>query len=155
MAADLLVELAFGETSDIYKALVIERQAVEFLTAYTNTNRDPSLLDIYCRIKDPSLVEAVGQALDEAAAKFRETRVAARQLEDLKSRLRYSFLMDLETPESVARIVARPISLAGHLDQLEARYAAYEAVSAEDLRDAAQLILLPERRTVGLLRARQ
>jgi predicted Zn-dependent peptidase len=63
--------------------------------------------------------------------------------------------MDLETPESVARIVARPISLAGHLDQLEARYAAYEAVSAEDLRDAAQLILLPERRTVGLLRARQ
>ena len=151
VAADLLVELSFGETSDIYKRLVLEEQAVEYLAAYTNSNRDPSLLDIYTRIKHPERVDEVERALDEAAAEYRETLVPAARLEALKSRLRYGFLMRLETPDAVAQTLARPIALGGGLEGIEALHEAYATVTAEDVREAARRIFVPERRTVGIL----
>ena len=152
-AADLLVELAFGETSEIYRRLVLKEQSIEFLAAYTNSNRDPSLLDVYARVKDEGQLDAVLAALEETAQRYREELVDATRLEKLKSRKRYGFLMQLETPDSVASALARPLAIDGDLDGLEARYAHYAEVTPEDVRAAARAVLAPERRTVGVLRA--
>jgi len=151
VAADLLVELAFGETSDVYRRLVLKEQAVEYLAAYTNQNRDPSVLDIYTRIKNPDRITDVERALDEATAEYRETLVPAARLEALKSRLRYGLLMRLETPDAVAQALARPIALTGGLEGIEALHASYAAITPEDVRAAAREIFVPERRTVGTL----
>ena len=151
-AADLLVELTFGETSEVYRQLVLKDQAVEFLTAYTNNNRDPSLLDVYARVKDSAQIDAVQQALDRAAAKARDTLVDAERLENLKARLRYSFLMSLETPDAVAETFARPIAIDGSLDGIEQRFAVYAQLTPEDIRQAANKVFAPARRTVGVLR---
>ena len=59
VAADLLTETAFGPTSDIYKRLVIDEQVVEFLAAEADINRDPGLLFIYTRVKEPDRVDYV------------------------------------------------------------------------------------------------
>jgi zinc protease len=152
VAADLLVELAFGETSKIYQRLVLRDQSVEFLSAYTNMNRDASVLDIYCRVKDPSKVDQVDSAINATAAEFRQTQVSPEKLRELQSRLRYGFLMQLETPDAVAESFARPIALSGGLSDHEALYAAYARVTPDDIRDAANAILIEGGRTVGLLR---
>lgn len=153
VAADLLAELAFGETSPAYRQLVIEEQAVEFLDAATNMNRDPSLLDVYARIKDAGDVERVLGVIDSAVAAFRETPPAEARLDDLKSRLRYDFLMGLDTPDAVAGTLARPLAISGGLDDLEALYRAYAGITPADVRRAAQRYLDPARRTLGVLRA--
>jgi len=152
-AADLLVELTFGETSDVYRKLVLKEQSLEFLTAYTNPNRDPSLVDVYARVKNPDKVDAVLAALDLAAARASDELVDRGRLETLKARERYGFLMQLETPDSVADAFARPIAIDGDLDGLEALYATYASLTPEDVRNAAREVFSTERRTVGLLRS--
>ena len=153
VAADLLAELAFGETSEIYKRLVLDEQAVEFLEADANLNRDPSLLDVYACIKDADKVEPVLAAIDAAAAAYRERLVEGGRLEALKSRLRYGLLMGLETPDAVAGELARHVAIAGGLEGVERLYAAYARVTAEDVREAARAYLARGQRTVGVLRA--
>src|SRR5690606_27139657 len=100
VAVDLLAELAFGETSAAYRRLVLDEQVVEFLAADAGMNRDPSLLDIYARIKDPAKVDYVLDVIDETVARYRESSPEPARLEALKSRLKYGFLMSLTTPDA-------------------------------------------------------
>jgi zinc protease len=132
---------------------VLRDQAVEFLAAYTNSNRDPSLLDVYARIKDADKLDAVLSALDAAAATAREQLVDSSRLEALKTRQRYSFLMQLDTPDSVASAFARPIAIDGDLAGIESLYASYAALGPEDIRAAARELFTDDRRTLGILRA--
>ena len=75
------------------------------------------------------------------------------RLGSLKSRLRYGFLMGLETPDGVAGRLARHIAITGGLSGIEALYAAYEAIEPEDVMHAAERYFSQQRRTVGILRA--
>jgi zinc protease len=154
VAADFLTSLAFGETSDVYQRLVLDEQVVEFLNAGTNLNRDPSLIDIYARVKDPDKVSYVLEAIDETIAEYRETPPDAARVDALKSRFRYGFLMGLETPGDVASRLARHIAIAGGLEGINRLYAAYAQITPDDVRQAANTYFLDARRTVGTLRAR-
>ena len=155
VAADLLTEMAFGSTSDLYRRLVLDEQVVEFLAADAARNRDPGLLDLYTRVKDPERVDDVLEAIDGTIATFTETLVDDADLTALKSRLRYGFLMGLETPDAVARGLARIVAITGGIEAVDALYAAYETITPEDVREAARHYLDPNRRTVGVLRAEQ
>jgi zinc protease len=153
VAADLLADLAFGPTSEAYRRLVIDEQVVEFLEADAGANRDPGLLDVYTRVKDRDKVDYVLRVIDDTVAAYRKSPPDPERLAALKSRLKYGFLMGLETPDAVAQRVARHVAIGGGLEGLEALYAAYEQVTPEDVQAAARAYLAPERRTVGVLRA--
>lgn len=153
VAADLLAELAFGETSAAYRQLVIDEQAVEFVDAEANMNRDPSLFDVYARVKHPDDVERVLGVIESAVAACREAPPDAGRLRDLKSRLRYDFLMGLDTPDAAASTLARPIAIGGGLEAVEALYAAYENVTPADVQRAAEAYFDQAHCTVGVLRA--
>ena len=155
VAADLLASLAFGETSTAYRKLVLNEQVVEFLQADLNANRDPGLLGVYTRIKDPAKVEYVLAAIEETAACYRQSPPAADRLAAIKSHLKYDFLMGLQTPDAVAASLSRHIAIGGDLTGVEKLYAAYDGITPEDIQKAAQAYLSPEGRTVGVLRAKQ
>ncbi len=153
VAADLLAALAFGPTSAIYQKLVLDEQVVEFLEAESNQNRDPSTLDIYTRVKDADKIDYVLSEIDAQVAEYRDHAPDPERLGSLKSRLRYGFLMGLETPDGVANRLARHIAISGGLSGIEALYAAYEAIEPEDVMRAAERYFSQQRRTVGILRA--
>src|SRR5690606_7259456 len=148
--ADLLADLAFGSRSVTSRRLVLGEQIVELLDAGASANRDPGLLDIYARIKDPSRVDEVVAVLDETAERFRSSPPDEAKLAALKSRLKYAFLMGFETPDRAAERVARHLAIRGDLHGLEALYAAYDDVTPDDVRAAAEVYLVPERRTLGI-----
>jgi zinc protease len=154
VAADLFADLAFGETSEAYRRLVLDEQVVEDLDAGAGYNRDPGLLEIYARVKDPEKVDYVLGVIDETIATFRSEPPAAARLADLQKRLRYGFLMSLQTPDDVASRVALFIALSGDLKGLDQLYATYAAITPDDVQMAADRYLEPERRTVGVLRSR-
>jgi zinc protease len=154
VAADLFADLAFGETSEAYRRLVLDEQVVEDLDASASYNRDPGLLEISARIKDASRIDYVRGVIDETIAHFRAAAPDAGRLADLKRRLRYAFLMGLQTPDSVAARVAPFIALSGDLRALDTLYATYAAITPGDVRGAAEQYLRSERRTVGVLKSR-
>jgi zinc protease len=154
VAADLFADLAFGETSDAYGQLVLDEQVVEDLYAAASYNRDPGLLDISAHIKDPSKIDYVLGVIDATIARFRAAPPDAAKLADLQRRLRYGFLMGLQTPDAVASRVTPFIALGGDLTGLDRLYATYAAIAPADVHAAAQLYLRAERRTVGVLRSR-
>jgi zinc protease len=155
VAADFLTSLAFGETSETYRRLVLDEQVVEFLQAGTNLNRDPSLIDIYTRVKDPDKVAYVLDVIDATIAQYRDSTPEPARVGALKSRFKYGFLMGLETPDDVAARLARHIAIAGGLEGIDHLYAGYAEVTPQDVQAAANAYFIDAHRTVGMLRARR
>ena len=155
LAADLLCELAFGETSELYRRLVLEERVVEFLSAGMDLHRDPGPVDIYARVKESDQVERVLSEIETTLAGYREDLPDPERLAALKSRLRYGFLMGLDTPSRVARSLVRLLAVTGDLESLETMYATYDAVRPEDIRTAARKYFVDGRRTTAVLRGRQ
>ncbi len=152
VSAQVLAALAFGETSEIHKKLVLDEQVVEFIEAEVNMNRDPGLLDIITRVKDPTKVDYVLGEIDATVARYRDTEPDAQRLADLKSRLKYDFLMGLDTPMNVARALVRIIAVTGGIEAVDMLYEAYGKVTGADVQAAAQRYLVNNRRTVAVLR---
>jgi len=155
VAAELLADLAFGETSETYRRLVLDEQVVEFLDATVEDHRDPGLFDITTRVKDPAKVDYVLGVIDEAIAGVRAAPPDAARLRDLQRRLKYGFVMGLQTPDAVAQRLAQFIALTGNLDGVRTLYSAYGTVTPDDVQRAAAQYLDAAHRTVGVLRARQ
>jgi zinc protease len=134
---------------------VLDEQVVEDIDAGASYNRDPGLLEIYAHVKDPEKVEYVLGVIDETIDNFRAEPPDAARLADLQKRLRYGFLMGLQTPDDVASHVAQFIALSGDLEGLDQLYATFAAITPDDVQMAAERYLAPERRTIGVLRPRQ
>ena len=155
VAALLLEELAFGETSELRKRLLLREQRVQLLDASVPMNRDQPLFSIYAMIKQPDDVAAIRDEIYATLEQFKTTPVDATRLRDLKRRNKYSFLMGLETPDAVAGGLARFISLTGDIAVIDQLYAAADAVTAEDIMRAAKKYFVPERRNVIVLKGGQ
>lgn len=150
--ARLLCDLGFGETSEIYKKLVLEEQLVEFITADYDANRDPGLLTILSRVKDPERVDDVLAEIDRVVAGLKKEPPKAERLADLKSRLKYDFLMNLDTPANVMNRLVRLIAVTGNVGSVDALYRTMDKVTPEDVQQSAQKYLVQEQRTVAVLR---
>jgi zinc protease len=151
VAQMLLAELAFGETSDIHRDLVLEQRVVQGMGASPAMSRDPGLWSIDAMIADPSKVDAVLAAVDATIAKFRDESPDPKQLERLKSRQRYGYLMQLDTSASVAGTVARLYGVTGIVDADERMVRTLAKITPDDVREAARALFVDTRRTVGVL----
>ncbi len=154
VAGSMLDDLLFGETSEIYKKLVLQEQKVQFISADFDLNRDPGLWSIYAMVKDAKDLPYVLAEIDRTVATFRDAPVPARKLENVKKRLKYSFLMNLDTPDKVAGRLARLVAITGGIEVVNVLYAAYDAVTAEDIQKAVATYLTPAHRTIATLQGR-
>jgi zinc protease len=154
VSINLLAELAFGETSATYQRLVLDEQVVEHIDASGTFHRDPYLLDIHTRVKDPAKIDYVLGVIDATIAEARNSPPDAARLEALQKRLKYGFLMGLQTPDAVAQRVAQFLTVDGDLSGIDTLYATYAQVTPADVQAAAKTYLVPEHRTVGVLRSK-
>jgi zinc protease len=152
VAATLLGDLAFGETSELYKKLYIKEQKIEMLDANIPVNRDMPLFEILTRIKKEADIDSIRDDIYAAIRTFQATPVDAQRLNDLKRRRRYQFLMGLDAPDRVAGGLARFAAISGGIEVVETYFAAMDKVTPEDILAAAQHYFVPERRTVVVLK---
>lgn len=155
VASLLLEDLAFGETSDLRKKLVIKEQKVQNLGASVPLNRDQPLIEIYSMVKKAEDIPYVRDEVYRTLEYFKNTPVDAARLRDLKRRNKYSFLMGLDTPDAVASRLARFIALTGDIAVIDTLYARMDAITPEDIMRAAKKYFTPERRTVVVLKGAQ
>lgn len=155
MAACMLAgDLIFGSTSDIYRKLVLEQQRVQFISADFGPSRDPGLMVVFAMIKDESDIGGVEKEIYRAIEEVQKNPVDENRLNALKSNMKYSFLMGLDTPGSVAGRLARIIAMSGDIRALDRLYASVDRVTTSDIQDAAKQFLVEDKRTVIILKGR-
>ena len=155
VAAMLLGELAFGETSDLYKKLYIKEQKVEFIQANIPMNRDVPLFAIYSMVKNAADIPYVEDEVYKTIQQYQTTPVSTQRLGDLTKRLKYSFLMHLDTPDHVAGGVARIVALTGGLGAIDRLYMTMAAITPQDIIAAAREFFVPDHRTVVVVKGAQ
>ncbi len=151
-AAILLGDLAFGETSALYKQLVLQEQKVEFISASVPMNRDQPLFEIVSMVKKAEDLARVREAVENTLRDYATTPVDGKRLSDLKKRNKYSFLMGLDTPDHVAGGLARMVAVTGGIEDVDSLYRALDAVTPQDIMRAVSTYFVPDRLTVVVLK---
>src|SRR5690606_201193 len=117
--------------------LVLEDQSVDQLMAYFPNRKDPNLLMIYARLTDEKHAADVEAAINETLARARTELVDTKRLEDTKSRLRYLFTSQLDSAGGIGSVLAAYVQFDRTPETINEVYQSYDALTPEDIRDAA------------------
>jgi zinc protease len=150
-ALNMLAGLEFSSTSELYQKLVIREQRTDALNAAMPARVDPDLFTIRARVKRPEDVSYVRDQVLATVDRLHNALVDPRKLDAVKSRARYSFVLQLDNSESVASSTATYIGLRRTPTTIDALYAIYRQLTPEDLRDAARKYLVENGRTIVTL----
>jgi zinc protease len=144
-AFDMLLDLTFGPTSDLYKRLVVDEQRVDDFGVDTPATADPSLATVYARLKKPEDALYVRDAIVAELARVRVAPPTQQRLDDAKSNARYALLRSLDNTESIAALLARYVRFRRSFDTLNNVYRVYDSLTPADLLAAAQTYLTDRR----------
>ncbi len=154
LAGTLVGDLVFGETSPLYKKLVLDEQRLDSLRTFFGYSRDPGLWIVFAFVKDPADVAAVEGEIWSAVDGLRRAPPTQQALDDIRSRMKYGFLTQLSTPSDVCRNLASLVALTGGIEVVDELYATLDTVTPKDVQDAANTWLTPERSTVAVVHAK-
>ncbi|MDD5306427.1 MAG: pitrilysin family protein [Deltaproteobacteria bacterium] len=151
-ALEIVSHLAFGESSPLFRKLVVEDQKVLSLEAsngiFAPLSRDPFLFQVQATLKEGTTFAEVQAAVDAAIAEVAEGKVPKERIEAVKSNARYGFLLSLETPKDAALTMVALLSATGDPSAVDGFGKALEQVTPEDVVRVAKTFLTEKRRTV-------
>ncbi len=151
VALNLLEDIMFGETSDLYTRLILEEQKAESIRPYFGMNRDPGLNSVTIGIKKMEYAEDIKKAVADTIKKYQTEPMDKNKLEQLKSNLKYSFLMRLSGTDDVADALHRFIAVSGDIDAVDQFYETLGTITPGDIRQAAVKYFAENRKTEILL----
>ncbi len=134
---DLLIDLTFGPTSDLYKRLVDVDQKVDQIFTYLPASADPGLVTVAARLKKGEDAPAVRDAILAAVAAARSQPIPAKRLADAQANARYGLARSLDNTEAIAGTLARYVRHERSFDTLNAYYRLAGSLTPGDLLAAA------------------
>ena len=143
-ALAMLLSLAYGETSPLYKRLVQDEQKVDQLLTYTPERVDPTLWILGARVKRAEDALAVRDAMLETMAGLRDTPLPAAKLADGKAAMKYGLIRSLDNTEQIAATLASYVHFDRSYDTLNRYYRLIDSLTPADLQAAARAWLRDE-----------
>ncbi len=134
-ALDVISELYFSESSDLYQKLVVQEQTVDQLFAYFPNRKDPNQLVVAARLSDGQAGVAVREAILDTLAVAQTRQVDAARLSATKSRLKYAFTSGMDNTASIASILARFVQHERTPETINELYRSYDALTPPVLRE--------------------
>ncbi len=150
-ALDLISFYAFGESSELYKKLVIADQTVDLLAPQYYDHLDPYPFSVVARVKKAEDIDDVQKAILDAFNELKEHPIPPERLEAIKSHLRYDFALGMNSTESIADTLAHYLGLRRTPETINKRYRLYASVTADDIRETARKYFVENGRTVTTL----
>jgi zinc protease len=141
-------QAVFGETSPLYKELVLKQQKVVTLMADASPHRDPGLFSIVVRVRKGEDVPMVRRRIAEALADAAKTPIDPARLSAVRSHLRYAYAASLRSADEVALTVGESIALYGKPDAMNDLFATYERLTPADLQRVAGTYFVTTNETV-------
>ena len=123
----------FGPTSALYQDLVLGRQIVDSIVGSWDPTADPSLFGAIVRVKKADDLDTVEQAVMAEIAKVAAGNVDAKRLAAVRSHLKYRAILQLNTADRAALILATTTAQTGDLDYMNKLYARIDKVQAKEL----------------------
>ena len=149
---DVISFQAFSENSTLYKKLVVEEQKVETLFPGYYDHTDPYLFEATAMVKDAKDMEYVTSRILDTFEKLKSTAIPAKELEDVKSHLRYQFALGMDSTPAIAGTLAHYIGLRRTPETINKRYELYRKVTAEDVMRVAKKYFIEKERTIATLK---
>lgn len=147
VALEVLGQVAFGPNSALYQRLVLKERRLQSLFPSFALSRDPYLVSIQAMVSNPAETDAIRREIMSAVQSLHTTPVDARALAAAKSNLKYSFLMAMESAQDAAFATMQPIVSTGRLESIEDYFRTLDAVTPQDILDAAKKYLVESGRT--------
>ena len=132
-ALDLISQIYFSESSDLYRQLVLEDQSVDQMFAWFPDRKDPGMLMIAARLTDASSATDVRDKINAALTEARTQLASESKVEETKSRLRYSFTAGMDSSGNIGSILATFAHFNRDIEIINDVYATYESLTAEDV----------------------
>ncbi len=148
---NLLNAYLFGPTSPLYQNLVLGKQLVDSMDATYSDHRDPNLFGVLFRVKDAKNLRTVETAVLHQIRSLVSGQVDARRLEAVRSNLRYSNIMGLDTANAIAVSLAVNTALTGDVNYLNKEFDAVAQLRPGDLQDFAKKNFVDVNRTTVTL----
>jgi len=136
-AVEMIGAIAFGQTSDLYKKLVVAEQKVDQLLVDTPSSVDSALFTVMARVKNPADAVYVRDQILSAFAAARFGQVPAVRLADAKSNTRYSVARTIDSTERVAAVVAAYAPYQRSYKTVNNFYRTLESLEPADLQTTA------------------
>jgi len=154
-ALDLLRVIAFGDNSDIYQKLVLQEQKAVFVTADADDHIDPELFTAYAQIKDAKDMNYVQDEILKTYKRYTTELIPQKQLDETRSRLRYGFVLGMNSNDSIASVLAQYIALRRSPDTIDKVFALYDSITPEDIRKFAAKYFTDNNQTIITLATKQ
>ncbi len=136
-AMDVMFDLGFGQTSDLYKRLVEQEQKVDQMFFFGGPSVDPTLFTVFARVKDQKDAVYVRDQILETFASLRSKKLDAKRVEDAKSNSRYGFVRALDNTESIASTIAGFAHFERSYDTINKYFRELATVTPDSLQAAA------------------
>jgi zinc protease len=152
-ALEVLAQLmGTGSNSLLYRALVVDKPlAVSAGAWYQGTGVDPTQFGISASPKPGVEFPQVEQAIDEVIAKLTQSPVPAEDLERIKTQMIAQAVYAQDSQTTLARWYGAAITVGLSVDDVRAWPDRIRAVTAEQVREAAQTWLDKKRSATGYL----
>lgn len=150
-AMDLISQVYFGETSDLYQRLVVKEQRADLLGTYFPNRKDPNLLLVYARVGKAEDVASVTEAIYAEIARARTEPMDVTKLDAAKSALRNGFALSLDSSEAIASAMASSIIFEGTPETINRQFARYAELTPEDVMRYANRYLTDAARVTGTI----
>jgi zinc protease len=150
-ALEVLGRLAFGSNSPLYRRLVLQDRRAQSLGQSFDRARDPYIVSVQAMASRPEDADSVEADIVAEIERYQRELVEPQRLADTKRNIKYGFLMDLESALDVAAALVTPLVNAGRIEALEEYFRTLDAVTPEDVREAARQYLLESGRTTILM----
>ncbi len=148
---DLLGDVWFSSTSDLYQKLVVKERLVDQLFFGSPNRKDPNLVQVIARLVKPENAAAVSTAIMDTLVRARTERVASQKLDDIKAALKYGFAASLDNSQAIGDMLAGFVHFERDPETVNRLYRTYDALTAEDLQAAANRYLVDQSRVLVTL----
>ena len=137
-ALQMLFDVLFGPTSDLYRRLVDEEEKVDRFGADLGSNIDPSLATMYARLRSVREMPYVRDEILRTIAEARTSMVPEARLTSVKTNGRYALLRALDNSEAIAGAVIRYARFDRRYETLDEFSCTQASLTSDDLRVAAR-----------------
>ncbi len=137
-----------GASSRLYRKLVIVDEAAAGAQGMVAPFRDPGVYEIVVSMKRGRSAAEAEAALDAEVARLIEQPIPAAEMDKVRNRMETDFWDNLETADGKAEALGHYETTLGDYRRLFEVAARVQAITAEDVRRAAEAWLRKEQRTV-------
>ncbi len=153
-AMSLLGEILLGgRASRLHQRLIQQLEIASDARIFVGPFRDPGLTELFVSAREGHTAEELLTVVDEELSRVRDEPIADEEIQRAQARMELGLLSSLETADGKASTIGFYDTVIGRPGAAFERLDAMRSVDASDLRRAARRYLVPEQRSVVVVRA--